>query len=313
MMTVNLPSVLHSQAQQCRLCRKPLESHCAADKSVCSDPVCQTRARIEQAGNIGQDRKRREEAWDRLTRARTSEMMSTVATVAGEEDLDKIAHGFTPYIDLPLVPLETRRREVFLAHLEEIIRNSFAETPPIFGDLADDTEVAEPEIFNEELARQRQSEEADDPPALTAACIACQGECCLQANTRNAFLTQASIDYVRWRNPGIEAETILDTYVELLPETSISGSCVYHGPKGCVVPRSWRAQICNTFQCSWRMRLIEQFETKGDKRSAVIGVARDHTDYPEAGVACFKAIAVTADGDIMEPEGLSLPRLPYGD
>jgi hypothetical protein len=34
-----------------------------------------------------------------------------------------------------------------------------------------------------------------------------------------------------------------------IPRQSVEYSCVYHGDRGCTLPRSMRASICNTYHC----------------------------------------------------------------
>lgn len=92
---------------------------------------------------------------------------------------------------------------------------------------------------------------ASGPPAelATAVCAVCAGACCQRAGN-HAFLDTAAIARLMAANPGMESSDIASTYAAHLPERSIAGSCVYHTLKGCTLPRSLRAHICNTYRCS---------------------------------------------------------------
>jgi hypothetical protein len=85
-------------------------------------------------------------------------------------------------------------------------------------------------------------------PFMTQACTTCQGECCYYGGT-HAFLSPVVIH--RWikQNPGASTEDCLQTYINLVPETTMDNSCVYHTDRGCALPRDQRSSVCNTWLC----------------------------------------------------------------
>lgn len=88
------------------------------------------------------------------------------------------------------------------------------------------------------------------PVALTeAVCAVCGGACCHRGGDQ-AFLDTAAIERVSAANPGIGPLNIVGAYASFLPVRSFAGSCVYHTSKGCTLPRSLRAHICNAYRCS---------------------------------------------------------------
>ena len=46
-------------------------------------------------------------------------------------------------------------------------------------------------------------------------------------------------------------------------EETVEDSCVYHGPTGCVMDRTWRADLCNSFQCNGKRRTIDRMREVG--------------------------------------------------
>ncbi|NNE52603.1 MAG: hypothetical protein HKN30_09400 [Sulfitobacter sp.] len=287
---------------QCKSCRRPLLPEAANDSAYCDRPECQTRRKVEASAKLAQSKQEQNAAWFALTEKRTEGVIRAAAEESGQPDLDMISYGLAPYVDLPLVPQPEVRRRDFAAHLRAIIAESFSATeqsgePP-----------AEPE--DDPGYKRRRGQEEPDPMALNAACIACQGDCCLQGGTRHAFLKKPHIDYVRWCAPEAEAEEILEIYLSHLPDQSISGSCLYHGEFGCTLPRGLRANICNSFQCRFRLKLLEDYIMKPGSGAVVAGISRDHVDDPNAGAPYLRVVSVTDEGDVTIHSHLKLPALP---
>ena len=46
-----------------------------------------------------------------------------------------------------------------------------------------------------------------------------------------------------------EAAEIVSGYVGRVPDRGYAGSCIFHGEKGCTLPREWRSNVCNTYFC----------------------------------------------------------------
>ena len=80
------------------------------------------------------------------------------------------------------------------------------------------------------------------------ACATCRGECCTggtdHAHLDVASLERAAITY-GWTTVG-EAHA---AYARQIPHTHYHESCVYHGVRGCTLPRDMRADICNRHLC----------------------------------------------------------------
>ena len=206
----------------------------------------------------------------------------------GWSDLDAVAHGPVPHLDRDLAPLPAARQAAFLAHLDAVVDRAF------------DRAIAEPPPDAVPFARRLQ-EVPDDPPALAATCMACRGYCCLKGAATHAFLSPESIAFYRHLHPEASAEEVKNAYASRLPEQSIEGSCVYHGARGCVLPRTMRAEICNQWQCSDRLDLGRRLKASGREASLVVAL-------PDPGAGGRpRSVAVLPSGQILEREDAGTP------
>ncbi len=80
-------------------------------------------------------------------------------------------------------------------------------------------------------------------------CAQCGGRCCAEGGQRQAFITWPQL--LRWQQgqPGRTAQDAAAFFMAHLPPEHVSGSCLYHGPQGCALPREHRADICNAYTC----------------------------------------------------------------
>jgi hypothetical protein len=80
------------------------------------------------------------------------------------------------------------------------------------------------------------------------ACSTCRGWCC-RKGADDAFLDDQTISRIRCGRPERCAGALLRLYLDLVPALAYEGSCIFHGSKGCVLDRSLRADICNSYFC----------------------------------------------------------------
>ena len=244
---------------------------------------------------------RKEAEWRATTLRRSRPVLRQAAREIGVPHLGRIAHGLAPYIDVPQVRLTELRRSAFEAHLRAIIDDSFAKADGVTA------QPAAPEDDPEYTTRLAQ--EQPEPVVLNAVCIACQGDCCLMGGERHAFLTSDTIHCQRWKTPGLTKSALLEAYMSHIPETSTSGSCVYHGPEGCTLDRTLRADICNSFQCQFRRDLAALIAKRPGTGAVVAGLSRTHVDDPSAGAPYLRVVSVSADNEVTIHDGLKLPAL----
>jgi hypothetical protein len=75
------------------------------------------------------------------------------------------------------------------------------------------------------------------------------------------------------RDPRIEPGELLDDYISLLPERTFSGSCVFHGERGCALPQEMRSGLCNDFYCEGLSDLWCAMTLSGGRRAFVGAVS----------------------------------------
>jgi hypothetical protein len=146
-------------------------------------------------------------------------------------DPESVSYARVPASEQRGVRLPRRRKLEFRKHLLNVIRE--AQSTPV-------------DVPEEEQATAGQF--VAEPNIVKAGCSSCRGHCCRLGAT-HAFLDAVTVHrYMAW-NPRMKPAGILAAYLKKIPKTSVEHSCVYHGVRGCVLPRSMRAAICNTYHC----------------------------------------------------------------
>lgn len=214
-MPASLPASPPGQrpAKTCRICGAVLAPLRAMRRDLCERPACLAHEAQAQAAEERH-----------------------VHTQALREQAARLEPSLQP-ADLPVfwifpyvaddVPLPEALRAQFEAYLDEQ------------AERADGTAAAEPEP-------------AAAPPALgeTQMCTRCQGWCCARsAPGRHAFLDASHLRRWQLQHPGSTPADAARAYKDLLPARHSEGSCAYHGAQGCVLPRTMRASLCNTYVC----------------------------------------------------------------
>ncbi len=226
----------------CSICGAPLSVHQVVRGGICGSVACKT-ALARQA------RERDRQAHQ----AALAAAAACLETFGDRIDTAApISIGAVPCFDRPLVPADPERVAALRASLEAAIDGALAivaETPAIAGDAND----------------------APVPPTLGAACAVCNGRCCDRGST-HAFLTAEDLASKLARGPAASAEALLDSYMALLPERSYEGSCIYHGERGCALPRWMRADICNRFRCAELDDLADRCATATASRALIAAV-----------------------------------------
>lgn len=142
--------------------------------------------------------------------------------------------------------LHERRKKRFRAHLVRVVEEAFG-TPVL--------PLAAPADLG-------------DSPWIQQACAVCRGRCC-HAGADHAFLDVPTIHRYRRAHPEASPEEVIEAYRSRLGEEALENGCVFQGEKGCRLPRSMRAAICNGFLCS----PLESFRDPGAKKPQTLAVA----------------------------------------
>jgi hypothetical protein len=234
--------------QRCGVCERPLD---VAERAagVCAATECR---RAWVAMRRRDALRRAAEARARRTRevrlAFEEEARGVRALRARALGVSEATAAARPVVPIPsyaerTTPLPAMRRRRLRAHLEEVVvealrlRAAGTAGPP-----------APPEA---------------PPPALAAAfgraCAHCRGHCC-RHGAEHAYVREDTILRYLGAHPDATVDTVLAEYMQHVGARSYRGSCVYHGARGCTLPRTLRADICNRFLCDGLKELRDACE-----------------------------------------------------
>ena len=107
---------------------------------------------------------------------------------------------------------------------------------------------------------------------LGQGCATCGGACCTRGGT-HAFLSAAALRGTAAEHTQGDTGTPLETlYTRYLPATHYAGSCVFHGERGCTLPRALRSDTCNRYLCG-ELTALSRALTGAPGERAVVGAA----------------------------------------
>ncbi len=203
--------------RRCRYCGEGLSTLQAMRGDACTRPPCR-RAAIE-AAVAG----RRAVALER--RRRAALRAGAPAWVA-----DAGVVWLAPH-DTLVVPLPAALRDEQARHLGALVAGAqVAPLPP-------------------HEARPDPAPGSAEAGAAGVVCTLCRGRCCRPGQEHHGFVDRALLE--RWvaAHAGSTLDDAAQAYRACLPRRHVSGSCAYHGPQGCTLPRPMRSHICNGFRC----------------------------------------------------------------
>ena len=200
----------------CVVCGSDLDLHERAKGEVCCRLKCQTVLAVRARES------------ERAARAADRAAALAWFVEAGATITEPARVGAVPALDRELVPADPARVESFRAALRNSAEALHSEPP---GETDPDVDI-----------------ETEQGPFIIAACTNCRGRCCLRGGT-HAFLTTSELRRQIARQPDLSPDDLIERYMAKIPAVSVEGSCVFHGEKGCVLPREERAAICNWYRC----------------------------------------------------------------
>ena len=223
----------------CQYCANPLTRHEQFAGTLCSDWRCQTRHLESQLDA------HRAEAAGILEIARPDKFPIAVVP------------AWSPKLT-PLAEASRRKMKDFLDELIQAIGTNHLET---------ETEKTDPD-FAEAVT------DIADSPETTAhlgrVCAVCRGFCCFYGGTRHAFLDRETLRHFLSGNPEVSPDAIVAEYLTYLPEQHFAGACVYQTDRGCVLPRTMRAAICNDYECKGLKEARRTLYAKDELRVFVV-------------------------------------------
>jgi hypothetical protein len=263
----------------CAICQCRLTVHQEARGGVCDRLACRSR----KAAEIDARRRQVKAADAEAARQLAVEYYDKMKPRLGVADPASLRLVIIPDYDQPVVKLPRKRRAQFRARLADVIQETSEEkmSPEVMIALAEDLRIR---------AQERPSD-----PAVAASCAVCTGCCCREGGT-SAYLDRAAIRSYMARHPGMRFREVLKAYLSKLPSATFKGSCVYHGPTGCALPREMRASICGTYYCDGMKTLRKEIASEGPKTTLLVSTEKGKL---------FKAAVIEPDGKTMRLEEMT--------
>lgn len=221
----------------CRYCQRPL-SLLEEKAGVCLAPACRQRAHQEAAG-----------AKQRAHDAAVSELVQLGRTRQLVADPDSYPVIPIPAQHRPLGPASVERKQAFVRHLDALLAG--VEGPARMGQVTHYTLPGEVERLS------------------IQGCIGCRGACC-QTGSTHAWLTVPDIQRIRASQGDLAPEQFRAQYLDRLDGSPrYIESCVFHGEKGCVLPREIRSERCNAHWCG-ELRQLQRSLREGRPARALL-------------------------------------------
>jgi hypothetical protein len=211
--------------QVCGICGRPLSPREYGDR-VCLAVEC--RRELEER-NRERERLRRE-----ALRGRAGELRDRVAPGLGLREPATYRPAVIPSFRGRVTNLPERRRRAFRDSVNRLISDAGVppKAPPPDGAVLP-VVAPTPEV----------------QAVLGRACALCRGSCCRNGGNR-AYLTVETILRYRAGHPDQRPRDVLAAYLSHVGNKTYDGSCIFHGPGGCGLPREMRSDTCNRFFCT---------------------------------------------------------------
>jgi hypothetical protein len=222
--------------QICSICGRAL-SPAQYGLRACASPACLAVA--NKAANEASARREAEERRNRaVCQAKALTLRDQSAGAARVEEPETYRVIQIPHLRLQGTKPAEQRRLAFRDFLNQLISKlSVDDAGPKAEGAGSDSSVQPDSAPNTEALA-----------VLSTACGLCQGFCC-QNGGQHAYLSVQTIRRYMARHPGLRPDDVLDDYLACVGEVSMEGSCLFHGPSGCGLPREMRSDVCNRYYC----------------------------------------------------------------
>ncbi len=253
-------------AAHCPICNRLLDSHTDRAIGVCAAPKC--RGPYLQRKRLDAESQRR--AW-RTNYARELPSQWPELDLGEASGVDSQVEKTEPIVvtvpafNRPITRLPEDRKKLFQDHLDAVVAD--AKEIIATGKRLDSLRT--------EFAHRSGTSLRPSPAVVINGCSTCRGYCC-QHGGNTAFLTSG---FLAWQmlDRQVSADSLRQQYIDKLPDESIEGSCVYHTPRGCVLSRDDRNEICNNFHCEGLMDAFDKFDLEPTVTSIAISTDGERT------------------------------------
>ncbi len=207
-----------------------------------------------------QQRTLRKETDERKRRQReefTRQVGLLCVNAAGRLGIDR-PESFLPAVVPSIQRPVTRLSQERLSALDDRLKSLIA--------VANEKRKASPgDHPDEAIATIASDANAKPLPIVQEACAMCRGRCCVNGGN-SAYLTQEVISRFLSRHPELGPNEVHGLFMSHVEEHTIENSCIFHGKKGCSLPRALRSDTCNLFECAGLRRLQPKFSGPGPHR-----------------------------------------------
>jgi hypothetical protein len=242
--------------RRCRICRVPLPPRRLA-VGVCDDRECDA---IHAGQRLAERTQRERERWRRIRDAGKARRLREAAAV-GVEHPDEFTVVAVPHITTPLAPRDEERVGRVRARLESLVNWALTHEP-------NDTELLQRPGWRSSGEPESSVYQPEDIGAEATAvesslfgvgCRLCRGACC-RTGADHAYLNIKQVREFISGHPEFLEQEVVDAYLSYVPELSIENSCIFHGERGCALPREMRSDMCNRWLCPGLKEIRETLE-----------------------------------------------------
>jgi hypothetical protein len=304
----------------------------------CGSPGCRMlRLRSQNVGPAGlkimiavHRKQRRDQLWLAERNARETLENAAIRDAANQQEplpAQEYPLAIIPTAPTILLALPQDRRQRYQEHLAAVIAEAVAPEPTT-ADSSNPIMQGDPITADAETAMETSAAptiEAEtvvpptppDPPLAQQMCTLCRGGCCTSGG-EHAYLNAATIRRFMRLHPSIPVARIAESYLELLGDQTIAGSCVNHTNSGCSLPREMRSDTCNVYYCKslrdWQARCSSNESPRG-----AFVIQREHDNWNQDRVGVPHEIVsvhvlTEAGTRMLQPHGIVVDRaVPQND
>jgi hypothetical protein len=225
---------LHSR---CQVCGCPLQSPLDQMHGVCNRLSCRGPFLLKKRQKAEQEKR---DNW--IARCELAKQSLPHGWI--EEQLEsskqegRVHYSVVPNCPAEATALPEERRRQFATHLDSALEAAAV--------LSEHPSKASSALTEHE--HRTAVHTSSVPLPVINGCSTCRGYCCKNGR-EHAFLDASFLAWQLLCDPTATIQSLRKAYISQLPEYSVESSCVFHGVRGCVLPRTQRSNICNEFHC----------------------------------------------------------------
>jgi hypothetical protein len=222
--------------------------------------LCRSLECRHQLGEPGRERRRQEST---TRKQRAGELRDREARVLGLGEPETYRPAVIPASRRRVTNLPVRRRRAFRDHLNRLITEvgeSRASSPgqAVLPGVPASSETVVPAL----------------QVVLGRACAVCGGSCC-EHGEDHAYLTAATIRRYMAEHPDQRPCDVLAAYLGRVGNRTFAGSCVFHQPGGCNLPREMRSDTCNRHFCPGLIEFQQGLTMRESARGFFVSMSGD--------------------------------------